>query len=694
MADEPKNRLSEIRSSLSSGRALAKNRKILVFTLQARGGAAGAERERVFRLDKERVVIGSVISADVRLSGHGVAPIHAVVELTSDKSGEKQAVVYDLASETGVFVNGVKAITQPLKPGDELAVGHYYLKFALESLEAAVQAHPVRATRESEGRKLFANEGEDFSPLLLQDERDVEEIFDYRPAEREALEVVMSFSGTILNVEHFVERPAVTIGGGRDADFPIPAILSSGSPEFPLVTRTALGAYELNLDPKMTGVVQRQGVLMRVESQQSRKLAIEKNDFAKIAVGAVDFYLSFTAAPPRLKLGKLFERDPLFLKIFLSSMLLTALTITALIKARVPQEIQAEQIPERIATILYQPQKYGVHPKEHSESVAKPTQETTPPKPQPIPQQTTKLEITPNPKNTAKPIPAEMNVGDRNSNKTGKATHNKNKGSNHAQGEAKQGKGAKAKGDSGTRGTKNASPNADKQNKAARPSPDGGKGSGGGSGQVQSEGNVDVLKDATAKLENILGDTSAHLGKSGERLKGFGGFDTRGNDGLALSGGGKGGGGTADQLGGLADKGQGGGRVGTGQGAAGSGSGIIGGSARVVIRSGGPEEAVVMGAIDADAVEAALLAHKDEFRRCYEKEINAEAPAKSGRVGTSFVIGGSGKVTQAGVESTTLGVPPTESCIIGVIKSIQFPIPRGGGIVQVTYPFKFSAVGH
>jgi len=112
-----------------------------------------------------------------------------------------------------------------------------------------------------------------------------------------------------------------------------------------------------------------------------------------------------------------------------------------------------------------------------------------------------------------------------------------------------------------------------------------------------------------------------------------------------------------------------------------------------VIRTGGPEEAVVMGAIDASAIEAALLAHKDEFRLCYEREINAENPKLAGRVGTSFVIGAQGRVTQAGVASTTLNNASAERCILNVIRRIDFPIPRGGGLVQVTYPFKFSPAG-
>jgi hypothetical protein len=179
-----------------------------------------------------------------------------------------------------------------------------------------------------------------------------------------------------------------------------------------------------------------------------------------------------------------------------------------------------------------------------------------------------------------------------------------------------------------------------------------------------------------------------------ESLKGFGNFGTYGGGGLALSGSGKGGGGDADLLGGLGNKGTGGGRVGTGRGATGTGNGIIGGQARMTaIRVGGAEESIVMGAIDKDAVLAAILAHKDEFRLCYEREVNAENPKLAGTVLTSFVIGSSGRVTQAGIESTSLKNANTERCVITVLKRIDFPMPRGGGIVETKFPFKFSAVG-
>ena len=47
--------------------------QIMVLTL------GNDQNKRVFRIHKDRVVIGSVVSADIQVAGDGVAPIHAVI---------------------------------------------------------------------------------------------------------------------------------------------------------------------------------------------------------------------------------------------------------------------------------------------------------------------------------------------------------------------------------------------------------------------------------------------------------------------------------------------------------------------------------------------------------------------------------------------------------------------------------------
>lgn len=654
----------------------------------------------VFRIHKERLVLGSVVSADVRLAGDGIAPIHAVLELDPASA---TATIYDLASDSGVFVNGARVVTQAIKAGDKVRIGQQELQFTVDDLDQLVLRE---RTRETEGRRLFLDPNEDFSPLLLEDERHVSQIFDYRPASKRALEVVMSWYGTILDVEHFVKEKSVTIGTRRRNDFGIPPLLSRK--EYSIVTRQGEN-YTLHVEPQMRGVLQRKGKLTSLDELRSEMrsgqgvmaVPLTEEDFAKVSVGDVDFYLSFTAAPPRLKMSRIVEKDPLFAKVLIASLILSSAVVGGLISTYKPRPIDAEEIPERLATILYQPEKfqpkptiYNAEPNDSNSNVKQVQVKPQPHKPAPLP--TVQVTITPH-DHVKKAVPTEFNAAPHPTKNT---THpakveQKKGGSTHKQSEAKEGEGARAKGTEGSRGSKKSTRDSQHQNTAVRTSAQGGQGKGGGESQVENVGNVDILKAATGKIEDILGNTAQKLGKGGEKLKGFGGFTTEGNGGLALSGKGAGGGGDAEtSLGGLGKKGTGGGLVGTGKGAAGSGNGIIGGKARVAIRSGGPEEAVVMGAIDADAIEAAMLAHRDEFRRCYEKEINADHPARGGRVGTNFVIGSTGHVTHASVESTSLNIEGTESCIIAVIKRIEFPIPRGAGVVQVAYPFKFNAIGN
>ena len=88
------------------------------------------------------------------------------------------------------------------------------------------------------------------------------------------------------------------------------------------------------------------------------------------------------------------------------------------------------------------------------------------------------------------------------------------------------------------------------------------------------------------------------------------------------------------------------------------------------------------------------MSHRDEFRNCYEREINAQTGAKGGKVVPNVVLGSTGKVTHAVIDSTTLNVPNTEACILTVMRRIQFPIPNGGGVVQFTFPFTFRPIGN
>ncbi len=660
-----------------------------IFAICKRGN-----EKRVFKIKKERIVIGSVTSSDLRLHGEGVSPIHAVVEfVTIPVENVFPVTVFDLASETGVFVNGEKIVTKSLKFAEEVQIGRFYISFYKDDPRSKTATPPKTdgIKRQVKTPALHLDEGHSY--LLDHDINQVEKIFKPRDSQTKALEVVMSWHGSILDIKHFFKNKSVFIGAKMGNDFPVPETF--GGVRHQLIEDMG-NSCRLSFNNKMKGVIQKQGEIrtlgqiISAGKTDSGKFDLDDNDFAKISLGEIDFYISYTPAPPKLKMQRLLEKDPFTFRVLVTSLVLSLFFMFLLSRTHIPKKIEAEELPKRIATILYQPEKFKYIPKppirvkkaEIEKVKETPKLKLVPPK-----KQITKIDLKPSGKELPKVVPKQMSVGPGAEKKVAKKLPGR------VGSEAQEGAGAKAKGKEGMRGKPWIKRQSDTpQNLAKRQSPGGGVGRGGGRSQVPGLGNVDALKGAGGKLKGMLSNLGRQLGRGGKELEGYGEVGTYGKGGLALSGTGKGGGGKSDWLGGLADKGFGGGRVGTGLGAAGRGSGIVGGGHRVNLQSAAPEETVVMGGIDRDAIEAALMAHKDEFRLCYEREINAEHPNLSGRVSTTFVIGASGRVSQAGVLSTSLNNRNTERCIIKVIKRIQFPIPIGGGIVQVTYPFKFRPV--
>lgn len=95
------------------------------------------------------------------------------------------------------------------------------------------------------------------------------------------------------------------------------------------------------------------------------------------------------------------------------------------------------------------------------------------------------------------------------------------------------------------------------------------------------------------------------------------------------------------------------------------------------------------GDLDKAIIRRYIKRNLQKIQYCYEKELLGK-PNLSGTVMTNFLISPQGTVTQ----STGSGVDPVvASCVAEVIRSIEFPKPKGGGNVQVNYPFIFRLGG-
>ncbi len=185
-----------------------------------------------------------------------------------------------------------------------------------------------------------------------------------------------------------------------------------------------------------------------------------------------------------------------------------------------------------------------------------------------------------------------------------------------------------------------------------------------------------------------------HQGLGGE-LKGAMGHlfgaapgDAAGFGGLGLRGSGSGGGGVGDTIGvgGIGTKGRGG-----GTGGYGSSVGVLGGKKDIDIGITSSEP-TVMGSLDKELIRKVIHANRGQIRFCYESQLN-RFPKLDGKVAIKFVISPAGAVASSQVSQTTVNNAELEACVAGRVRTWQFPKPKGGGVVVVTYPFIFKQSG-
>jgi len=82
-------------------------------------------------------------------------------------------------------------------------------------------------------------------------------------------------------------------------------------------------------------------------------------------------------------------------------------------------------------------------------------------------------------------------------------------------------------------------------------------------------------------------------------------------------------------------------------------------------------------------IRRTVKANLKKIAACYEKAL-AINPALEGTLQTQFFITPSGSVNNASASGIDVEV---STCVAAVLKTLEFPAPKGGGGVQVNYPF-------
>ncbi len=204
---------------------------------------------------------------------------------------------------------------------------------------------------------------------------------------------------------------------------------------------------------------------------------------------------------------------------------------------------------------------------------------------------------------------------------------------------------------------------------------------------------IDTVSNALAGINSnnvVLGGgtgTGLHGGGSGGGGTGAGvafGSGTLNTGWGAGHGGGYGAGG-----GGPGGPGSGGnGRGGSGGGGGtGTGSGNGPGEAKVGFGAGTP---TAHGGLSPEQIRRVVMAHQGALRACYEMEAQRNPNLKGG-VSVGWQIDPGGTVSTASVQSSSLGNPRVEGCVVRQVKSWHFPTSDGPS--TVAFPFKFGVGG-
>ena len=96
------------------------------------------------------------------------------------------------------------------------------------------------------------------------------------------------------------------------------------------------------------------------------------------------------------------------------------------------------------------------------------------------------------------------------------------------------------------------------------------------------------------------------------------------------------------------------------------------------------------GDLDPNTIRRYIRRKLPSIRHCYEKELMVKQNL-SGTVLVQFQISPNGAVQ--GTAAGGMGNKSVESCVGETISTIQFPKPKGGGMVNVRYPFVFQPAG-
>ena len=101
---------------------------------------------------------------------------------------------------------------------------------------------------------------------------------------------------------------------------------------------------------------------------------------------------------------------------------------------------------------------------------------------------------------------------------------------------------------------------------------------------------------------------------------------------------------------------------------------------------------VVLGSMDPELLRKILREYIPQFRHCYQQELIGHSEKIKGVIDLNFTISPTGKVTRHNISAKDARFSKKGiNCMAQVLSIIDFPKPKGGGVVDVRQPLNFFA---
>ncbi|MFN8369342.1 MAG: AgmX/PglI C-terminal domain-containing protein [Bacteriovoracaceae bacterium] len=635
-------------------------------------------------ITKRRVLMGRSSECDVSVHDKSVSGIHAVLEVSP--SG---AILYDMNSTNGTFFKDKKIVTQKIDFGETFKLGSIELVFKKYKKEDVLpptlsEVDPEKKSKsdlpqipkggtnskiklkknkiESDvpyiGFPLAKDPKADYTEYIFEDADDIYPIFKYE-VNKKSVEVIILFRDKIYSVDYLpITNGVYHLIGRRKSEELLEFPYLGKTEKVPLVEINGSEIHVHQLDGYKTIFLGNLGQAKSDSEGKSSKptFQLKTDEIIQFEKDYLQVFVRMTEAPPTVLQspiwgGKSDLRSYLMASLICAILIIVALNQVPIEEKKIDDTTNEKQI-ERIATIIRK----------------------SPPVPKAVPLVVSKndaIQKTENEKNVIQKAP------NQNAEKSVVKKEELLKGpiSKVQTGEAD--KVPKPKGEPKSQAPKQ----SDTPSQAS-----GGKQSRFSEVDSNSKGAVETFKGSA----DFAGSVSSLLAKGGS-TKGIKVKDGTTGSGSGTVGGEGIGSGTSNQPLKSAQLGQ---DVGNLTSAASGkldgqrGAGGLAEKSNVMI-AGIPSDTIVLGSMDPDIIRRILREHIPQFRYCYQKDLDRTKSEVEGVIDLNFNIGASGSVSKAGVKGSTPISTDVQSCVINVLKGIQFPEPPGRGEVEVRQPINF-----